>query len=97
MAKYCLTQKKRQNLQLTSQTDALVERILTLEVESNVMRDGYKDELAAVKAQLGKEIEQLRNENKAYQEKLAAAEARLQLASPRKQSSISDKATYGRQ
>ena len=66
MAKYCLTQKKRENSQL-------VGKVVTLELESSMMKDEnwvHKEELAALKAKHDKEIEQLKNENKAYQEEL---------------------------
>ena len=82
MAKYCLTQKKRENSQL-------VDKVVTLELESTMMKDEnwvHKEELAALKA----EIEQLKNENKAYQEELAAAWARLKMVSATKQSSMRD-------
>lgn len=98
MAKYCLTQKKRENFQLAAQNEALGEKVATLQVECSIMKDEnrvYKDELAAVKAELDMEIEQLQRENQAYKEELAAFYASLEqegndkLESSMKQSSIS--------
>ncbi len=71
MAKYCLTQKKRENSQL-------VDKVVDLELESTMMKDDnwvQKEQLAALK----EDMEQLKKENKAYQEELAAARARLRM------------------
>lgn len=80
MAKYCLTQKKRENFQLTTQNEALAKKVVTLEMECSVIKDEnrvYK-ELAALKAKLDTEIEELQKENKAYKEHFAALYARVE-------------------
>lgn len=89
-----MTQKKRENFQLATQSEALAEKVATLEMECGVIKDEnrvYKEVLATLKAKLDTEIEALKRENRAYKE-LAEVDARLEdkLGSSAKQFSISD-------
>jgi len=77
-----VTIKKRENFQLITQSEALADKVATLETECRVMRDENrvcKEELAAVKAKLAMETEQLQKENQAYEGEVAALKAKLDL------------------
>lgn len=60
-----MTQKKRENFQLATQSEALAKKVATLEMECGVIKDEnrvYKEDLATLKAKLDTEIEVLKRE-----------------------------------
>ena len=80
-ANFCLPQKKRENFQLATQSEALEKKVAALEKESGVLKDenkAYKKELTAVKSKVEMETQLLTDEKKACKKEFSALKPTLE-------------------
>lgn len=76
-----MTQKKRENVQLATQSEALEKKVAALEKENGVLTDenkAYKQELTTLKAKLEMEKELLKDEKEACKKEFSTLKATLE-------------------